>query len=84
MNAEAKQFQHRESDLLAEIDRLREALSEIAQPIVYMQKRAEAEGARLNHMAIAIANDPNYLSGIAADALRKKTPTAAPLKGERP
>jgi hypothetical protein len=54
----------------AEIAKLRVALEEIAQPIAFIRKNLK-EGEALNgSMAIALANDPNYLKGIAKAALR--------------
>lgn len=46
-----------------------DALEHIANPIGHFQARAKAEDSVLSHMALQIANDPNYLKGIASDAL---------------
>lgn len=55
-----------------EIERLRAALEEIANPIAAMEARAKADGMRLNGGgAVALSNDPNYLKQIARDALGK-------------
>lgn len=52
------------------IDRLTEALDEIANPFKYMQLRAEKEGASINGMmAMQIEKDPEYLKSIARKAL---------------
>lgn len=54
----------------AKFMRIREALDEIANPIGAMRRRAEAEGGRLNGpMAVTLASDASYLSGLAARAL---------------
>lgn len=58
-----------------------EALEEIANPIAVAQRRAAAEGKRLDGMACAaMARDPGYLSTTAQDALDKarKLPQAMP------
>lgn len=53
---------------------LREALEEIANPILAMQLRAKAEGYKLDGMiASMLAKDPEYLKGIARAALSKDT-----------
>lgn len=52
-----------------EIARLREALSNVTKPIGYLQRRAEAEGSRLNGMAYQIANDIAFVQSIARQAL---------------
>jgi chromosome segregation ATPase len=53
-----------------EIERLREALQEIAEPIPFMRKRAEAEGAKINGpMAVALAGDHQFLKSVARAAL---------------
>jgi hypothetical protein len=49
---------------------LREALEAIADPLTYLRKQAEAEGNRLSGMAFQIANDPEFLKGIARAALK--------------
>jgi hypothetical protein len=46
-----------------------DALEHIANPIGHFQARAKAEGSVLSHMALQIASDPNYLKGVASDAL---------------
>ena len=49
---------------------LHEALEEIANPIAAMQRRAAAEGKRLDGMGcVALSKDPGYLSTLAQDAL---------------
>lgn len=51
---------------------LTEALEEIANPIAVAQRRAAAEGKRLDGMGcVALAKDPGYLSTLAQDALDK-------------
>jgi hypothetical protein len=49
---------------------LREALEAIADPLTYLRKQAEAEGNQLSGMAYSIANDPEFLKGIARAALK--------------
>lgn len=50
--------------------KLREALEQINDPIKHLRDLAEKEGKRLDgHMAIQLAESPNYLRGIARDAL---------------
>lgn len=49
---------------------LREALEEIAEPVPFMRKRAEAEGSKLNgQMAVALSDDSQFLKSIARAAL---------------
>lgn len=49
-----------------------EALEEIAEPIPFMRKRAEAEGGKLNgQMAVALSDDANFLKSIARAALKE-------------
>lgn len=63
---------------LAEIERLREALIEIAEPVSFMRKRAEADGHKLNgRMAVSLSDDANFLKSIAREALGESrgTPT---------
>lgn len=55
--------------LLEERERLREALEDIAHPVAAIQRKADEQGARLNGLAFAVANDPEYLKGIARAAL---------------
>ena len=58
--------------LEGEVERLRGALDQIFRPIVYMQRKAEAEGGLLDGgMAHYLANDVNYLRGIARAALQE-------------
>lgn len=48
------------------------ALEEINNPISFMRKRAEADGCVLDgQMAMAFANDANYLRAIARDILNQ-------------
>ena len=51
-------------------DAFREALEEIVNPIAAMQRKAEAEGAKIDGMmANALSRNPEYLKGIASAAL---------------
>jgi hypothetical protein len=66
-------------DLLhAEIVRLREALDRIARPVWWMQEDQKRATGSINGisggMAAALANDPEYLRGIATKALSKRSP----------
>ena len=59
------------SELLKQNEELREALKNIANPIAYMESRLQ-EGERLNGMmALQLGNSPEYLKGIAEQALKK-------------
>ena len=55
--------------LRTENERLREALDEIANPVKHMRDEAERKGARLNGLAIQLANNAAFLRNIARDAL---------------
>ena len=55
--------------LVAEIERLREALGDIVNPLAAMQRRAEVEGRRLSGMAYSIATDLGFVQNIARAAL---------------
>ena len=58
------------ADLEDENKRLRSALKAIANPILHMQEEAKRQGMQLDgHMAIAMANDPEYLKKLAEKAL---------------
>lgn len=49
---------------------LMEALGDVVDPVNYLRKRAEIEGASFNGVAAAlIANDPEFIKGIAQKAL---------------
>lgn len=62
------------AELRGQVERLRAGLDEICHPIVAMRRRAEAEGAKLDgHMAVALANDPHYLAGIARATLEGRS-----------
>lgn len=56
--------------LSAQVARLVEALQEIAHPIAYMRKRADAAGAGLNgQYAVMLSESANHLKSLAAKAL---------------
>ena len=57
------------ADVMLEIERLRQALQDIAEPMAGLQRAAEAEGATLNRNAPDIANNVGYLRSIARAAL---------------
>jgi len=66
----------------AEIARLRAALEEISQPLLAMQKRAEAEGYVLNgEIALNIISNPQHYKSIARRALEQRT---KPIKELQP
>lgn len=49
-----------------------DALAEIANPIQYLQVKADSEGASLNGaIAVQLSKDPGYLKGIAEAALNE-------------
>lgn len=51
---------------------MRQALEKIANPIAYLQQEAKDQGGQLDGMgAIALANNANWLSSIAARALHE-------------
>lgn len=53
--------------------RLRGGLEKICNPIAYLKKQAEMEGATIiGEFALRLANDPNYLRDIARKALEGK------------
>lgn len=54
-------------------DRYEKALKEIANPMAYLQRKAEEEGSVLNGMAFQVANDPAFIKSIATAALTLKT-----------
>lgn len=49
------------------------ALKDIANPMAYLQRKAEEEGSVLNGMAFQVANDPAFIKSIAIEALTPKT-----------
>ncbi len=52
-----------------EIARLRQALSDVKNPVEYCRRHAEANGTKLNGMAYSIANDLHFVQKLASDAL---------------
>ena len=54
-----------------EIERLREALVIIANPLADFKRQAEKDGDHLSPLAISIANDPEYLKEVARTALKE-------------
>lgn len=55
--------------LAAEVARLREALTDVVNPLGRMRRMAAAQGAQLSEVAYAIANDIHYVQDIARAAL---------------
>ena len=64
-----KAHRARIAELEAEVERLREALGDIVNPLAAMQRRAEVEGRRLSGMAYSIATDLGFVQNIARAAL---------------
>lgn len=61
--------------LVAEKKALQEALESVASPVGFMRRQAEATGDRFDgHAAVYISKDPEFLKGIAQDALNKIQP----------
>lgn len=60
---------------IARAERAEKALKDIANPIAYLQRKAEEEGCVLNGNAFQVANDPEFLKGIANNALTPKQST---------
>lgn len=56
--------------ILSDLEKARQALTDILHPLAYLERKAKAEGANLNSQAPAIANNIGTLQGIARDALR--------------
>ncbi len=55
---------------IVEIERLRQGLKDISNPISYLKREAEADGCILNGgMAISISRDPEFLMKIARDTV---------------
>lgn len=61
----------------AEVARLRQALQDVADPIGYLRREAEAKGERLGGMAYSIANDLHFVKQIASRAIAALAPQAA-------
>jgi len=59
--------------LKAEVERLTNSLDRIANPIKWMQIDAEKEGLHIDgHWAVRLDESPNYLKGIARDAIKAR------------
>lgn len=72
-NPHFKRAMERIASLEAENRRLREALQHIADPIKYLQQKADAEGTVVNGtQAVAMSKDPEYLKQIARAALSQE------------
>lgn len=52
-----------------EIERLRQALQDVADPLGRIKRQADANGDRLSDLAYQIANSVGYIQSIARDAL---------------
>lgn len=61
----------------------RQALEDVCNPLAYLQRKAEADGARLGGMAYTIANDLATVQGIARDALSAALARPRAAVGER-
>lgn len=53
------------------IEKLRQALEDVVNPIGALRRMADAEGSRLNEAASYIANDPAHIRSIAQRALEQ-------------
>lgn len=63
-----------------EIQRLRQALTDVTRPLEYLRRHAEADGNKLSGMALSIANDLHFVKRIASNAL--ESDPAPPSKGK--
>lgn len=54
----------------ADVEQLKQALEDVCNPLAYLKRMAEAEGAKLGGMAYSIANDIATVQGIARAALQ--------------
>ena len=62
----------RETQKDARIGRMEMTLKQIANPIAAFQEKADEAGSKLDgQMAVALANDPEYLKGIAKETLNE-------------
>ena len=52
-----------------EIERLRQALEDVVNPLGHLRRYAEEQGRQLNGMAYGIANDLGYVQSIARKAI---------------
>lgn len=55
---------------VTELERFRQALEDIADPLAALRRDAEAQGRQLSGAAYSIANDPHHLKEIARRALK--------------
>lgn len=62
-------FRQKLTTLRAENGLMREALENVVHPLLYLQRKAESEGARLGGQAYQIANDLPFVQSIARNAL---------------
>lgn len=69
---------------VGEVERLRQALEDVVNPLQYLQRMAEAEGSRLGGMAYSIANDISTVQSIAKDALAATPKAPTSTVGEVP
>jgi hypothetical protein len=71
---ELQQWKERAKELEQENSRLKEALTNIKDPIQYLRKEAEKEGGVLDgHFAVLLSKDESFLKSIAAKALNNQT-----------
>jgi len=57
------------NEVCAERDRLRQALTDVVNPLGALKRHADAQGGRLNEMAHSVANNLGYVQDIAKRAL---------------
>ncbi len=77
--AERDALQAQLAAAVAEGTALRQALEDVTKPLARLRRETEAKGPdyQLSPMAGQVANDPNYLQGIAREALATPGPGAA-------
>ena len=61
-----------EKDYIKEIERLRKALEDIADPLIILKQEAEINGYKFNKSSEALIITVNYLKDKAKKALREK------------
>lgn len=80
--AYGRKWQMRVNQLDGDVQRLTQALTDVANPIEYLRRHAEADGNRLNGMAYSIANDLHFVQKIARDAIGEPAALRSPDPGK--
>lgn len=76
-----KEMINRDLSIIIENTVMKQALQKIANPIAYLQQEAEEQNGQLDGMrAIALANNANWLSSVAARALHEVSENEAQKK----